>query len=287
LVLLSGLLHATWNAATKGSDTPTGFLVAVELVSLPIFAVVLILGFDLSEIPGRVWILVIVSGLIHSFYGYWLSRAYVHTELSIAYPIVRSTPAFVPFIAVPFLGESISLLGGLGIALVVASLWIVTTDGHRDAAAFRSRGALIAYLALATTVGYSLVDKEAMLLLAEAPWSGRVPRAVAFMALMWILYLPGFLLLARRNIRAADVVRVARAQPTLVLVSGLIAFLSYVLVLHAMQTASISYITAVRQSSILFALAIAVMALRERPGRLRVLGGVLNVAGVALIALSR
>jgi drug/metabolite transporter (DMT)-like permease len=261
--------------------------VAVELASLPLFVPILILGFDLSEIPARVWGLVIASAVIHAFYGYWLSRAYAHTELSVAYPIVRSTPAFVPFIAVPFLGESVSLLGGLGIALVVASLWIVTTDGHRGAAAFRSRGALIAYLALATTVGYSLVDKEAMRILAEGPWSGRLPRAVAFMALMWILYLPLFLALARRSIPTADVIRVVRTRAVVVIASGLIAFVSYALVLHAMQTASVSYITAVRQSSILFALAIAVMVLRERPGRLRVLGGVLNVAGVALIAFSR
>ena len=84
----------------------------------------------------------------------------------------------LPFVAVPLFGESISLLGGLGIALVVLSLWAVTTDGRIDTATLRSRGALLAYLTLATTVGYSLVDKEAMRILGEAPWSSPLPRSM-------------------------------------------------------------------------------------------------------------
>ncbi len=287
LVLLSGLLHASWNAATKGSETPTSFLLAMEGVSLVLFVPILLLGFDPREVPRAVWELVLLSSVIHAFYAYWLTRAYAHTQLSIAYPIVRSTPAFVPFVAVPLFGESISLLGGLGVALVVLSLWAVTTDGRVDAATFRSRGALLAYLTLATTVGYSLVDKEAMRILGEAPWSSPLPRSVIYMTLMYVFYLPCFVILARRSVRASDVVQVLRERTLSVSAAALIAFTSYVLVLHTMQTAPISYITAVRQSSVLFALAIAVFALRERPGRVRLLGGLANVSGVALIALSR
>ncbi len=287
LVLLSGLLHASWNAATKGSQTPTAFLLAMEAVSLVLFVPMLVLGFDLREVPRAVWELVMVSAVIHGFYAYWLTRAYAHTQLSIAYPIVRSTPAFVPFVAVPLFGESISLLGGLGIALVVLSLWAVTTDGRIDTATLRSRGALLAYLTLATTVGYSLVDKEAMRILGEAPWSSPLPRSIVYMTLMYVFYLPCFVILARRSVRASDVVQVLRERTLSVSAAALIAFTSYVLVLHTMQTAPVSYITAVRQSSVLFALAIAVFALRERPGRLRLLSGLANVAGVALIGLSR
>ena len=125
LILCSGFLHASWNAAAKGSGTPTGFLLAIDLVSLALFVPILLVGFRPSEVPREVWGLVLVSGFVPAFYAYWLSRAYAHTELSIAYPIVRSTPALVPFIAVPFLGESLSLGGSMGIALVVLSLWAV------------------------------------------------------------------------------------------------------------------------------------------------------------------
>jgi drug/metabolite transporter (DMT)-like permease len=104
---------------------------------------------------------------------------------------------------------------------------------------------------------------------------------------MYALYLPLFALLARRSIGVADVVAVLRSRSALVMASAAVAFLSYVLILQAMVTAPVSYITAVRQSSILFALGLAFFALRERPGRIRLLGALTNVAGVALIALSR
>jgi hypothetical protein len=34
LVLLSALLHASWNTATKGSESPTAFLLGAEVVTL-------------------------------------------------------------------------------------------------------------------------------------------------------------------------------------------------------------------------------------------------------------
>ena len=79
------------------------------------------------------------SALTHACYGLWLSRAYAHADMSLVYPIARSTPAFVPLIAVPLLGESVSPLGALGIALVVLSLWAVTADGRLNARVFLSR----------------------------------------------------------------------------------------------------------------------------------------------------
>ena len=32
LVLLSALLHASWNTATKGSDSPTAFMLGMEVI---------------------------------------------------------------------------------------------------------------------------------------------------------------------------------------------------------------------------------------------------------------
>ena len=57
------------------------------------------------------------------------------------------------------------------------------------------------------------------------------------------------------------------------------------LILEAMRTAPVSYVVAVRQSSVLFAVALGVFFLRERPGRVRVIGILATLAGVALISL--
>ena len=50
------------------------------------------------------------------------------------------------------------------------------------------------------------------------------------------------------------------------------------------ELAPVSYVVAVRQTSVLFALVLGTLWLGERPGWSRVLGGAATVAGVALIA---
>ena len=50
------------------------------------------------------------------------------------------------------------------------------------------------------------------------------------------------------------------------------------------MTAPASYVVAVRQTSVLFAVVLGVAVLRERPGRPRVVGAAATVLGVALIA---
>ena len=62
------------------------------------------------------------------------------------------------------------------------------------------------------------------------------------------------------------------------------SYAGYALVLAALETAPVSYVVAVRQTSVLFALALGMLWLRETPGRPRVWGAVATVVGVALIA---
>jgi drug/metabolite transporter (DMT)-like permease len=249
---------------------------------------VLLLGFVPSEVPAPVWALLAASAVTHSVYAYSLSRSYAHGDLSLVYPIVRSTPAFVPLIAVPLLGEVVSPIGGAGIVLVVASLWLVQRGGDAvrlEARAFVSRGALLAVLTLLVTVVYSIVDKQAMARLGEAPWTGAAPRALVYLALLYVSYLPLFAMLARRSVGVRDVAAAFRERPWLPIAAAACDIGSYGLILHALQTAPVSYVVAARQASVLFVIGFALVLLRERPGRVRMLGAALNVAGVALIAI--
>ena len=65
---------------------------------------------------------------------------------------------------------------------------------------------------------------------------------------------------------------------------ALISFASYGLILQALRTAPVSYVVATRQISVLFAVAIGALRWRERPSRLRLLGALATVVGVALVA---
>jgi drug/metabolite transporter (DMT)-like permease len=284
LVLLSALLHSLWNAATKGSASPLGYLLAFEIVTTG--ATLLLLPFfEISEIPREVWWLLAATAVAHGFYGYFLAMAYTRGELTLVYPIARTTPAFVPLVAVPLLGESLTGLGIGGIGLVVLGMWLVQTGGRVRLRDFATAGAGFAYLTLATTVVYSLLDKQAMAVLDGSAWTGPAPRAVVYYFLLTSAQMPVFAALALPRTGWSALGGVFRTELRSVLLGAAAALASYALILEALRTASVSYVVAVRQTSVLFALLLAVRWLGERPTPARIAGAAATVAGVALIAL--
>jgi drug/metabolite transporter (DMT)-like permease len=283
-VLLSALLHALWSAAIKSSRDPLAFGVLQQVATLPALAL-LVPGFRVGEVPPGVWTLVAATGVAHAGYLYWMCRAYERADLTVVYPIVRSTPALLPFLAVGWLGESVSPGGALGIAVTVAGVWLVHTRGELRLRALLAPGASYAYLALLATVAYSLLDKRAMSLLQAAPWSGPLPRSIVFFFLLSFSHAVFFAPLALQRIpratwRALPAADWGRAAGAVAISLG-----SYGLILEAYRRAPASYVVAVRQVSVLFAVLVGALWLGERPGRARVLGALATVAGVALIAL--
>lgn len=231
------------------------------------------------------WALIALTGVAHGLYFYWMTRSYEGADLSLVYPIVRSTPALLPFVAVAFLGESVSPGGALGIAIVVAGMWLVHSQGELRLAALLRPGLGFAYLTLLATVAYSLADKVAMAKLAGAAWSGPLPRSFAYFWLITAANALLFVPLALRRVRRPLLREVARAEWPRAAGAVVISIASYTLILEAFQRAPASYVVAVRQTSVLFAVAIGAFLLREQPGRPRVLGALATVVGVALIAL--
>ena len=103
LVLLSALLHAFWSALIKQSRDPLAFNLLQVAPFVPVVAAIPIFV-DLEAVPAAAWRMFGVSSLIHAAYIYWMGRALERAELSVAYPIMRSTPAFLPLLAIPLLG---------------------------------------------------------------------------------------------------------------------------------------------------------------------------------------
>lgn len=282
MVLASALLHASWSVSIKGSRDPLGFNLLQCWVALAALLAIAPLV-DFGELPAPVWALLLATGLFHGLYFYWLSRAFELGDLSLVYPIARSTPAFLPLVAVPLFGERLSPGGLLGIGVVVTGIWLVY-GGRISRARLREPAARFAFLTLAATVGYSLCDAATMRRLAGADWTSPVPRALVFSVLLSVANLLMFIPLVLRRRSPASLLETAGAEFGRATLASLVSFASYTLILVALQTASVSYVVAVRQSSVLFAVALGMLLLGERPGRGRLLGATLTVAGVALIA---
>ena len=288
-MLLSALLHAVWSVSIKGSRDPLAFNV-LQLATTLAGALVLPWLVPLRAIPAPVWAIVAGTGVAHGLYYYWLSRALETGELSVVYPIARSAPAFVPLVAVLWLGETISPRGASGIAVVVLGMWAVNWDvgeelgGRSRWRRFTAPGTGFALLTLAASVGYSLFDKAAMVRLGALPWTAVLPPAVVYFFLLGSAATCVFGPLAARRVSLAQLARAARAEWRMALAASLVSFASYGLILDALRTAPVSYVVAVRQTSVLFAVALGAVWLHERPTRLRVLGAAATVAGVGLVA---
>ncbi len=284
LVLASAMLHAVWSASIKGSEDPLAFNLLQEGVAM-IAALLILPFFVFGEIPAVVWKLTAATGVAHGLYFYYMSRAYQEADLSLVYPIIRSTPAVLPLIAVPLLGESVSLWGAFGIAILVTGIWLIQAERSLELRVLRSRGIRFAYLTLATTVAYSLIDKQAMVHFAEADWTGPLPRTVVYFFLLSMANTLVFVPLAMRRVSWTTLREAGRREGARAAAALAASLLSYGLILQAFQTAPVSYVVAVRQMSVLFALLFAVVWLRERPDRRRVIGATATVVGVALISL--
>lgn len=261
------------------------FLLALEVLTV-VVGLPLLLWIDVGALPARFWLLVGATSVAHGVYAYCLTRAYSDGDLSLVYPISRSTPAFVPIPAVVLLGERLSIVGVVGIALVLVGLWMVQAGDGPFIRRLLDPGLRFAYWTLAATVTYSLIDREAMQVLDSSPWSSPVPPAVLYYFLLSAGHLPLFWLLARNRVSNAELTDLVRGRFWGMIGAVVAAFASYALILEALRTAPVSYVVAARQTSVVFVLIFALLWLRETPGRQRVLGALVTVAGVALIALA-
>lgn len=283
LVLLSALIHATWNFLIKASRDPQAFT-AVKCVYYLLALTVTLPFFSLQDIPTPVWWLLLASGVVHATYAFALSSAYTTGDISLVYPIARSAPAIIPIFAVWLLGEHLSPGGIAGIAIAVVAMWVVNTGGRVQWAAFTAPGAGFAYLTLATVVAYSLIDKRAMTGLHHSAWAGPVPRSLGYMLVSNAVASGIYLAIMAPRISRDHLRAAFRHEKRRGAVAIVLEILSYAIILYVYRSAPVSYVVAVRQTSVIVAVLLGTLVLHEPLGRPRLLGATGLVVAVFLIA---
>jgi drug/metabolite transporter (DMT)-like permease len=288
LVLLSAAIHVGWNYLTKSSESPKAFslLKGTVMVGITLIALGKI---PLRAIPGDVWIYILASGAIHGIYILALSTAYETGDISYVYPIARSAPAFVPLAAFLTIGETISLRGGIGILIVVTSVFFLQLRGEAKSefrqlwSSLKKEDTRWAFLTLGAVVGYTLVDKAAMVSIrdvSEIPLGMHGP--VFFMLQVTLCYIFFWTYQGLRGDLAIG--RVWKREWPKGVVAALGTMVSYSLILHVMQTEPVSYIVTLRQASVLLAVLVGWFVLREPYGKHRMLASVAMLAGFYLVA---
>ena len=270
LVLLAAVLHATWNAVVKaagdrfltftairGTGTVLGCL-AAAFVPVPV---------------SEAWPYLLAGVAIHNCYYVVLLQAYRFGDLSHVYPLARGiAPVTVAGLAALFAGEGPGLGGIIGIALVslgIASL-MFAGEGLKRAAAKPIALAIITGLFIAI---YTVVDGLGMRLgqtvLGYIVWLN-IGEGIPFM-------------IAASVMRRRDIVPFMKQHWPRTTGTGVLVVTAYGLVLYALGQGAMAPVSALRETSVLFAVIIGAAVLGEPFGRHRIAAAAVIVTGVVLL----
>lgn len=265
VVLIGAALHASWNAFIKSGDDKV-----VDTALITAGAAVLAAAcLPFLPLPAQAsWPYLAASVAIHVLYFALVAAAYRVSDMSFAYPLMRGTgPLIVAVLSAAVIGERLSAGAWAGVLLIcggVLGLALAYRRPHGsilEPTAFALGNALVIAL-------YTFVDGVGARLSAHA-----------FAYTFWTFLLIAPFLLAWPAARRFSVLRAqVAARWRLGLIGGACTLGSYALALWAMTKAPIAPVAALRETSILFGMAIAALVLKERFGW----SGVLAAATVAL-----
>jgi drug/metabolite transporter (DMT)-like permease len=271
IILSAALLHAVWNAIVKTAvdRTTTLGLVAFGQV-LAGAAMVAVLPLPSAES----FIYIVLSTLVHFGYFFLLGRAYQHGDLSVVYPIARGiVPALVSLWAMLLLGEVLPLMVWAGIGLIVIGILLSNWKALRSGVGKTTLG-----LALGTGLSisiYSLVDGVGVRL------SGNTLSYWAWGAFLH-LFIAGFVGWRKRQTLAQLPLRIWIVGIS----GGLVSMTAYGLVLYAKIFAPLGAVSALRETSVIFATLIGFLVLKEGNWKRRLGAAVLMVFGIAFVAIN-
>ena len=270
-VLFAALCHAGWNALIKVGLDPLSSTTLISigagiagLVALPFVGV--------PSVDSWPWLF--ASVVIHLFYFAALIESYRTGDLGQVYPIARgSAPLMTAVVATIWIGERLSALGWLGIVTLVGGVFLLSLRGGRELARLDRRAVGFALMTAVTICTYSIVDGVG------ARLSGN-PNAYS----AWLFVGIAIVLLPYARIRGGSgALAVALPYWRQGLAGGTMQVLSYGIAIWAMTVAPIAVVAALRETSVLFGAAIAVIVLKEPLRAARLVAAGLIVIGLVLI----
>ena len=271
LVLSAALLHAVWNALVKGSDDKAIVLGLISLghVIPGLFIVMVVSLPPIESVPY-----IIASTIIHWVYYYLLNTAYRIGDFSIIYPIARGlAPVLIALGSQIWIGEKLPILAWTGILTVSGGIMILTRGSFSGAI---PPSAIVAAVGVALAVtAYSLVDGVGIRI------SGN---ALSYIGWLFVneIFVAAFIFSSQfKRLRVVSV-------RTLYIgfAGGVISGLAYAMVLYAKTLAPLGIISALRETSVIFAAIIGVIWFKEGPRNQRLFAALIVVVGIGLIAVS-
>ena len=250
VMLCAALLHASWNAIVKSGSNKLyesainclggGLTVLFLLPLLPLPA-----AESLPFLAG--------SCTTHIFYYLSLTVAYRNVDMSYAYTLMRGTAPLLTSLFLLCSGVALSPGGWIGVLCLCAGVLILTLD-HIRQGHFSTRGTLAAFCTACVIMTYTLFDGYG------ARASGNPLAYTVWLYIVNIFPLNLFMLLRERR----TFLPYLKERWKIGLFGGACSFGSYGVALWAMTKAPIAMVAALRETSVIFGMLLAVLFLGER-----------------------
>ena len=270
LVLGAAVLHASWNALLRSGLDRLWSITLMCIVGATAAGVATLF----LPIPAPAsWPYAGLSALLQIGYCLFLVRAYEKGELGQIYPIARGAgPLLVALGAAVFAGERLGVQSLAGLGLVCGGIVSLSLGKDRP-----DLGATLdALIAGALIAAYMVSDGVGVRL------SGHALSYVAWMTLAQGAPMPLVYLALRRRFPP---VRLNDPETLKALGGGVLGLVAYTVVVWALSLAPMAKVSGLRETSILFAAAIAFFVLKE-PVTGRRLAGVGAIAAGAVTLLA-
>jgi len=275
LLLVSALLHTTWNLLLKQADDK---FLAVWIASA-LSGLFIIPALPFVGLPAQsTWGFVAISVLTETVYLFALSQAYHSADFSIVYPTARGTaPLFIAIWSSIFFSEQLTAWGLIGLALIIIGLLTIgiTTLIQSNGAYLQVKGIALALLTALCISIYTTVDGHAV--------KHTAPLAYG---LMIFLLMP--LAISPYVIKSYRWQKIQQAwslnQKTLIIIA-IIFVVAYSLALFAYSLSPVSYAGAIREVSVVIGALAGWKFLGEKLGLPRVLGALIIFTGILIIAV--
>ena len=273
IVFLAALLHAVWNAIVKNSEDR---MLTLTLV-IGAGSVMALFSLPFIEPPApESWPYLLISMFLHSTYYFLLIRAYHYGDLSLIYPVSRGLAPLLVAVGASFFSLEAITLSELS-GLILASLGIAAFAFERKKGEKWDYRPFLYGIAIAGFVGaYTLVDGIGV---------RKSGNPISFILWLFIVYaLP--LIFASLIFKRREFIPYLRKHwlNTGVIGGGMCA-IAYALVVWSLRHAPMAHVSAIRETSVVFAALIGVFVLEESFGTRRIVAALMVTAGLIIMQL--
>ena len=271
-VLFSAILHAIWNSMASRYKNKNVSIPAIVYGHVPacLVAVVILPMPSVESFPY-----IIMSALIHQGYQNFLLTAYQTGKFTTVYPVARGFgPLVATVISIIFLGVHLKIFTLLSILLISTGVIFI---GIFSKSVLRNYKILYTSLATGVFIGiYSVVDGYGARLSMSA---------ISYMSWVFIfsaLFFPIVLKIRKQK----NILKKTLTEGKFVFwIGGFFSYVAYVITVWAFTKAPIPMVSALRESSIIFAIFIGYFYLKEKISLYKIISILLIFIGVIGIKL--